>query len=107
MLAVVHAFAAIHQDQQNNIVIAHEILHTVGAKDKYGFNSEPLYPFGYADPEKKPLYPQTKAEIMAARIPLSGNTSRMAKNLEECIVGMTTAAEINWLKENADSKQSP
>jgi hypothetical protein len=98
LLAMVHAFAAINQDSQNNVVIAHEILHTVGATDKYGANGEPVFPVGYAAPEKKPLYPQNQAEIMAGRVPLSINTSRMADSLEECIVSPTTAAEINWLK---------
>lgn len=31
LVALVQAFAAIEQDRQNNIVIAHEVLHTVGA----------------------------------------------------------------------------
>lgn len=102
LLAVVHAFADQAQDTQNNVVIAHEILHTVGATDKYGANGEPVFPSGYAAPNKKPIYPQTKAEIMAARIPLSATTSRMAKSLDECLINPATAAEINWLKRDSD-----
>ena len=71
LIALVHAFASIDQDQQNNIVIAHEFLHTVGAIDKYAADNSPLFPVGYADPEQLPLYPQTKAEIMAGRMALS------------------------------------
>jgi hypothetical protein len=97
LLAVVHAFASIDQDQQNNIVIAHELLHTVGATDKYAADNEPIFPIGYADPTQSPLYPQNKAEIMAARIPLSATSSRMADNLDQCIIGEQTAREINWL----------
>ena len=97
LLVVVHAFASVDQYQQNNIVIAHELLHTVGATDKYAADSEPVFPTGYADPAQSPLYPQTKAEIMAVRIPLSTNTSRMATNLNECVIGEQTAREINWL----------
>lgn len=97
LAVVVHAFAAIDQDQQNNIVIAHELLHTVGAYDKYARNGEPVFPAGYAAPEQFPLYPQHKAEIMAVRIPLSANSSRMANSLDECIIGPETAREINWL----------
>ncbi|MGR9116820.1 MAG: hypothetical protein ACU85E_13725 [Gammaproteobacteria bacterium] len=103
LLAVVHAFAAINQDQQNNVVIAHEILHTVWATDKYGANGEPVFPAGYAEPDKKPLYPQNRAEIMAGRIPLTINTSRMADNLEQCMISPATALEINWLKSQADT----
>lgn len=97
LLAVVHAFASIDQDQQNNIVIAHELLHTVGATDKYAADNEPIFPIGYADPTQSPLYPQNKAEIMVARIPLSATSSRMADNLDQCIIGEQTAREINWL----------
>ena len=97
LLAIVHGFADTRQNAQNNIVIAHELLHTVGARDKYGQNSEPLYPDGYADPDQKPLYPQHYAEIMSARIPVSVHASKMAKNLDQCIIGYQTALEINWL----------
>lgn len=97
LLAVVHAFASIDQDQQNNIVIVHELLHTVGATDKYAADREPIFPIGYADPVQSPLYPQTRAEIMAVRIPLSTTSSRMAGSLDQCIISEQTAREINWL----------
>ena len=100
LAAVVHAFASIDQDQQNNIVIAHEFLHTVGATDKYAADNNALFPIGYADPEQSPLYPQTKAEIMVGRIPLSATKVRMAASLDECVIGEQTAKEINWLQEN-------
>ncbi|MGZ5031405.1 MAG: hypothetical protein ACXV8I_12530, partial [Methylobacter sp.] len=96
----VHAFASIDQDQQNNIVIAHEFLHTVGATDKYDADNNALFPIGYADPEQSPLYPQAKAEIMVGRIPLSATNGRMAAGLDECVIGKQTAKEIDWLQEN-------
>ncbi|GAB6139435.1 hypothetical protein JCM14076_01640 [Methylosoma difficile] len=96
LVAIVHAFAADKQTQQNNVVIAHELLHTVGATDKYNTNNEPLYPSGYANPEQDPLYPQELAEIMAGRIPLSQSQSQMPANLNQCVIGAQTAAEINW-----------
>ena len=96
LLAVVHAFASEDQDEQNNIVIAHELLHTVGATDKYDESSEPVFPVGYANPDQIPLYPQTRAEIMTGRIPLTSHTSRMAESLNECIISLHTAQEINW-----------
>jgi len=99
LAAVIHAFASIDQDQQNNIVIAHELLHTVGAPDKYAADNRALFPTGYADPEQSPLYPQTKAEIMVGRIPLSETGMRMAASLDECVIGEQTAKEINWLQE--------
>jgi len=98
LVALVHAFATIDQDQQNNIVIAHEFLHTVGATDKYDVDNRPLFPVGYADPDQTPLYPQTDAEIMAGRIPVSETEMRMADSLNQCVIGEQTAREINWLR---------
>lgn len=98
LLAIVHAFAEKDQQQQNNIVIAHELLHTVGATDKYNTNNQPIFPDGYAEPDLQPLFPQTQAEIMSAKIPLSPSQSKMAESLTQCIIGEKTAYEINWLQ---------
>lgn len=97
LLVIAHAFATPKLEQQNNIVIAHELLHTVGASDKYDTNNQPIFPDGYAEPLNSPIFPQTLAEIMAAKIPLSTTHSEMAKSLESCIIGGATANEINWL----------
>ena len=98
LLTIVHAFASKQQAAQNNVIIAHEIMHTVGANDKYNAQGEPVFPAGYAQPDKQPLYPQTLAEIMSAHIPTSRVESQMAESLEKCVVGTQTALEINWLK---------
>src|SRR5262249_23141891 len=72
LLGVVHAFAQSSLAGTNSIVIAHELLHTLGATDKYDPSSlAPLFPAGFAEPERKPLYPQDKSEIMAGRRALS------------------------------------
>lgn len=96
LIGVAHVFAASNQQAQNNIVIAHELLHTVGATDKYGTDGEPVYPNGYAEPDISEVYPQQFAEIMAGRIPFSKSQSRMANSLRDCVVGDETATEINW-----------
>ena len=101
LLAIVHAFASKKQQSQNNIVIAHELLHTVGATDKYNANNEPIFPDGYAEPDKTPLFPQTQAEIMAVKIPLNRNQSIMADSLKQCIMGEKTAKEINWINKES------
>ncbi len=99
LIGVVNAFASRKMAGQNNVVIAHELLHTVGATDKYDpHNSYPLYPQGYADPERKPLYPQNRAEIMGGRIPVSEQQALVPMSLTKTIVGPETAAEINWLR---------
>jgi len=97
LLGVVHAYALEKQTAQNNLIIAHELLHTVGAGDKYEANNQPRYPDGYAEPSRSPLHPQRQAEIMSGRIPLSKTESAMAKSLASCMVGRSTAWEINWL----------
>ncbi|HEY9199839.1 MAG TPA: hypothetical protein VIR60_10770 [Gammaproteobacteria bacterium] len=99
LLGVVNAFAARRMAGQNNVVIAHELLHTVGATDKYDLSdSQPVYPQGYADPERDPLYPQTRAEIMGGRIPQSEREAELPMSLNKVVVGPETAAEINWIE---------
>jgi hypothetical protein len=71
-------------------------MHTLGATDKYAANNMPDYPAGYAEPYREPLFPQTAAEIMGGRIPLSPTRARMPESLDEVVVGVQTAAEIHW-----------
>ncbi len=96
LLGLVHAFASTRLQGKNNLVITHELLHTVGATDKYDKNGEPVFPDGYAEPEKKRRYPQRRAEIMAGRIPLNARESIMPTSLRQCVVGKLTAQEIRW-----------
>jgi hypothetical protein len=98
LVGVVHAFAASHMDSSNNVVIAHEILHTLGASDKYDFATlAPLYPGGFAEPERQPRFPQKFAEIMGGRLPLDSSTFEIPESLDEVLVGDATALEIRWV----------
>lgn len=96
LIGVVHAFADPRQARQNNIVIAHELLHTLGATDKYEAGGRPVYPQGYADPELPPHLPRREAEIMAGRLVDSAGRLVMPPSLEQCLVGSMTAHEINF-----------
>jgi hypothetical protein len=97
LLGVAQLFAARAQDSQNAIVIAHELLHTFGATDKYGADSDaPRYPEGYAEPLLEPRYPQRYAEIMAGRVPLAPDRQVMPDDLAQVRVGALTAREIGW-----------
>lgn len=99
LIGVVNAYAGKKMAARNNVVIAHEMLHTVGATDKYDLSTKlPIYPLGYADPHRVPLYPQSKAEIMAGRTPLSESDAEMPSGLRSTIVGESTAIEIRWLR---------
>jgi hypothetical protein len=97
MLGVVHAFAERDMTGANNFVIAHEILHTLGATDKYEPGTGlPLFPDGYADPQRKPLFPQTHAELMGGRIPRSEQEAEIPDSLRQARIGPVTASEIRW-----------
>lgn len=98
LIGVVHAYSRPEQTAQNNIVVAHEILHTVGASDKYSRTGAPLFPDGYYNPDRVPLHPQRYAEIMAGQIPLSTYNSYMAESLKSTRINAMTAREIAWIK---------
>ncbi len=97
LIGLVNVFAAPAMAAENNVVIAHEFLHTLGATDKYDRETnQPLFPDGYADPEAAPLHPQAFAEIMGGRIPLSKSMAAQPRSLNHVVIGPTTAREINW-----------
>jgi hypothetical protein len=99
LVGVVHAFADASMTRTNNVVIAHEILHTVGATDKYDPESlAPIYPIGYAEPEREPRFPQSLTEIMAGRYAVNDHTFEMPETLADVRVGPATALEIRWTK---------
>ncbi len=97
MIGVVHGFAHRELEGKNNLVIAHELLHTLGATDKYDYQTgEPIYPDGFAEPDRNPRYPQRYAELMGGVIPVSENESIMPRSLRRVVIGDKTANEINW-----------
>lgn len=97
LIGVVYAFASLEMDGGNDVVIAHELLHTLGATDKYlAANDAPRYPDGYGDPRQVPLYPQRYAELMAGRRMLSADRWQQAESLDEVVIGPATALEIRW-----------
>ncbi|HKT71260.1 MAG TPA: hypothetical protein VJQ47_00060 [Steroidobacteraceae bacterium] len=99
LMGVVHAFAEPDMTGSNHVVITHEVLHTLGATDKYDLGSgAPLFPTGFAEPERDPLYPQRRAEIMAGRRALSATEFETPRTLRDVVVGPATALEIHWLQ---------
>jgi hypothetical protein len=98
LIGVVYAFATPDMDGTNNVVIAHELLHTLRATDKYDPHTDaPSFPSGYGDPRQLPLYPQATAELMAGRRMLSATRWEEPRDLDEVVVGPATAIEIRWL----------
>jgi hypothetical protein len=97
LIGVVYAFAEPEMNGANDVVIAHELAHTLGATDKYDPASDaPRYPDGYGDPREIPLYPQQTAELMAGRRMLSATRWVQTDDLDEVVVGPATAFEIRW-----------
>ncbi len=98
-VGIVHAYASRQQRRQNAVVIAHEMLHTFGASDKYDLGTlQPIYPQGYAEPQRQPRLPQVLAEIMGGRIAIDEHTAEMPERLQETVIGTETAREIGLLK---------
>jgi hypothetical protein len=99
LIGVVNAFASDAQTPQNDVVIAHEMLHTLGATDKYDpRTNQPAFPDGYADPQRQPRLPQEFAEVMAGRTPVTEDRAEMPDSLDRVLIGGKTAREINWVR---------
>ena len=85
--------------KQNLVITAHELLHTLTATDKYDLATTlPIYPEGYADPDKSPLHPQDFAELMGGRVAVSESKAEIPKSLAQTLIGDKTAREIGWVK---------
>ena len=96
---LVNAYASPRMASRNRVVIAHELLHVLGATDKYDLaTGQPVPPDGLADPAARPLYPQRRAEIMAGAVALGPREARMPTGLGATVVGPATARESGWLE---------
>jgi hypothetical protein len=99
LVAVAHLFCGNDAVAGNAVVVTHELLHTLGATDKYDRSTgQPLAPEGLGDPGQSPLYPQSSGEIMAGRIAMSARTAVIPDSLDQMTVGPGTAREIGWLR---------
>jgi hypothetical protein len=95
----VNLFGDSAYSKQNLVILAHELLHTLNATDKYDFATDiPSYPDGFAEPDKTPRYPQDFAELMGGRTPISEQQAEIPKSLKQTLIGAKTAREIGWLK---------
>ena len=96
MVGIVNAYASRRHRGTNNVIIAHEFLHTLGASDKYSaYDGHPIGPDGLGEPDRQPLYPQRLAEIMGGRIALAEDDSVIPQSLKYAVIGSLTANEIN------------
>lgn len=97
MLGVINAFARQDMAGSNQMIVAHELLHTLGATDKYDpATNYPRFPEGFAAPDSDPRLPQEFAELMGGRIPVSATQADIPHSLSQTLVGQATAKEIGW-----------
>jgi hypothetical protein len=75
-------------------VTTHELFHTLGASDRYDASGHPTVPDGLPEPDRRPLYPQRFAEVMARHRAKGPSSSVPPKSLDELFVGEVTAREL-------------
>lgn len=80
------------------VVVAHELMHTLGATDKYDSTGRTLIPLGLAEPDLAPRFPQRFAEIMTRNRPVSETEEKVPESFAQVAVGRETAREIGWLR---------
>jgi len=98
-IGIAHLFASLRMRGSNQVVIAHELLHTLGASDKYDpMTNRPVFPEGYAEPKLQPRYPQRYAEIMGGRIPVAPQSAEIPRSLADTRIGDLTASELRWIE---------
>jgi hypothetical protein len=78
------------------MAVAHEVLHCLGATDKYDENGHARGPEALVDPRKVPLFPQDEAEVMVGERPVSPVEGAPVHSLNEVGIGPKTAEEIRW-----------
>ncbi len=77
-------------------VVAHELLHTLGASDKYDATGHALIPDGLVEPNRVPLLPQRYVEVMARNRVVAPGVEDTPDSLSQLGVGVATAREIGW-----------
>ena len=91
------------------LTVAHELGHILGAEDLYDPSTFlSTIPQGLAEPNRRPLYPQRYAELMAVDRPLSPVQELQVGGLDEVRVGFHSAAKMGWADpEQAESYYAP
>ena len=70
----------------------------VGASDRYDASGRTIVPDGLPEPDRRPLYPQPFADVMARNRVVAPGREQLPDSLDELAVGPVTAREIGWLR---------
>ncbi len=88
------------------VKIAREVARLHGAKDRIDEQTLlPSVPRGLAEPEKAPMFPQTKAELMGRWILIDNLQKREISNLNELLIGEWTEQELGWPRKPEQKKE--
>ncbi len=93
----------VHADRNDDelglelVAMAHEILHCLGATDRYDSNGHAIDAASLANPSQDPLFPQEAAEVMVGELSLGRSLGRSPSSLNEVRVGPMTATAIRWI----------
>ncbi len=79
-----------------SVALVHELLHCLGASDKYDQAGHARVPSGLVAPAQEPLFPQPAAEVMVGERPTGPEQGEPIQSLDEVQVGPVTAREIRW-----------
>jgi len=89
--------AGVQSNDYYVMTLAYYIARLMGASSHLDDHGYPLFPQGYANPEKKPLYPQENAELTGCYIPFKPFEIRRITTLDQVYLGAQTAYEIGWI----------
>lgn len=102
--SAIFALAAENATADLLLRLGREIALIYGAKDLQDPSTGmALTPEGFAEPGKKPLFPQEYAELMAKDIPTGLLQETPIERIDQVIIGPTTARNLKWISEKKEA----
>ncbi len=99
---VVYPLKQVWSNDYYVMMTAHYLAKMMGAESKIDDKGFPVFPEGYGNPVKDPLFPQLEAELMGGYIPTKKFTIERVKSLDEVVIG--AAFELGWISKSYMNK---